>query len=470
MIDERLGLAAGAVLREQDRPPADPRGSIGRVMAEVRVTRQAKPSRTLPFFRRHTVPVGGLQAVSPLDDLAHHTNGRTPRPAPAAIGGSRTMLTASKLMVATIGVALVGTLLASGVLTPSGSGVPGAASPGSPGTPGVAWTTERVSLTADDLRLEVDDLVFGEDVWPTSVDSDPGDSSRWTLEIVWTEHDVEQRLNMYFEADDTDWWVREIRTYDGQEPGDWVTANGPFFKTPLGEAFEGDVTIDLEGRPAPSLELVPAVLTFAGLRLAVHPGTGEAPVSEVTEEAVPELSPGPGDERYGPDEEYPSAEIATLDRALFAAIGDPQAGAVCLTVEEAHAVAADVLTDLGMTGWSVETATDVRDDGCAVAHVRADDQRIKVMTGTSPEVMDVLASFLGLSLDQCLDETSAVEMLTEQLDAIGHTDYVIKVGRMLAGPSGQLDEIRAHAEAGCVFYVGSGAEADGTAIYHLHGG
>ena len=275
---------------------------------------------------------------------------------------------------------------------------------------------------------------------------------------------------MYFEADDTDWWVREIRTYDGQAQGDWVTANGPFFKTPLGAAFEGDVTIDLEGRPAPSLELVRAVLTFTGLRLAVHPGSGEAPVSEVTAEVVPELSPVPGDERYGPDEEYPSAEIATLDRALFAAIGDPQAGAACLTVEEAHAVAAQVLTDLGTTGWSVETAADVREDGCAVAHVRADDQRIIVMTGMNPEVMDVLASFLELSLDQCLDETSAVEMLTEQLDAIGHTDYVIKVDSILGGPSDRIEEIKAHADAGCVFYVGSGGEADGTAIYYLHGG
>lgn len=297
MIDERLGMAAGAVLREQDRPATDPHRSIGRVMAQVRTTPQASRSRTLPFFRRHSVPVGDLRAVSPLDDPTYHTNGRTPRPAPAPIGGSRTMFTASKLMVTMIGVALVGALVASGVLTPSGSGVPGAASSAPPATPGVAWTTDRVSLTADDLRLEVNDLVFGDDVWPTRVDSDPGDRSYWTLEVEWTEHEVEQRLNMYFAADDTDWWVREIRTYDGRKDGDWVTASGPFFRTPLGDAFEGDVTVDLVGRSAPSHELVPAVLTFTGLRLAVQPGTGEAPVSEeVTAEVVPELSPFPADD------------------------------------------------------------------------------------------------------------------------------------------------------------------------------
>jgi hypothetical protein len=40
---------------------------------------------------------------------------------------------------------------------------------------------------------------------------------------------------------------------------------------------------------------------------------------------------------------------------------------------------------------------------------------------------------------------------------------------MLGGPSDRMEEIQAHADAGCVFYVGSGAEADGTPIHNLHG-
>jgi hypothetical protein len=39
---------------------------------------------------------------------------------------------------------------------------------------------------------------------------------------------------------------------------------------------------------------------------------------------------------------------------------------------------------------------------------------------------------------------------------------------MLDGPIGSEDEITAHADAGCVFYVGSGAEADGTLVYYHH--
>jgi hypothetical protein len=32
-----------------------------------------------------------------------------------------------------------------------------------------------------------------------------------------------------------------------------------------------------------------------------------------------------------------------------------------------------------------------------------------------------------------------------------------------------MEEIQAHADAGCVFYVAAGADADGTPIYGLHG-
>ena len=141
------------------------------------------------------------------------------------------MFTASKLVVAGVGAVLVGTLLAAGVLSPSGSGVPGAASPSSPGTQGIAWTTDRVALTADDLTLEANDLVFGKDVSPR-LHSDPGDDDYWTLEVEWTEQDVEQRLFMYFGSDGRDWWVDEIRTRDGYDPAEWVFADGPFFRTP----------------------------------------------------------------------------------------------------------------------------------------------------------------------------------------------------------------------------------------------
>lgn len=80
-----------------------------------------------------------------------------------------------------------------------------------------------------------------------------------------------------------------------------------------------------------------------------------------------------------------------------------------------------------------------------------------------------VAEFRDLSLDECLDATTAVDTLTARLHEIGRTDFTVRVSSMLGGPSDQMEEIQAHAEAGCVFYVGVGAEADGTPIDDLHG-
>jgi hypothetical protein len=370
------------------------------------------------------------------------------------------MFGATKPFLVGIGVALVSVLLVSGVL-PSGLQMPGTTSPGAQGAPSIGWTTERVALTADDFRLEVNDLVFGPDVWPQSLNSNPG-IDRWTLEVVWFEHDVEQRLNMYFGSDGSDWWVEEIRTYDGQERGEWVYAYGPFFKTPLGEAFEGDVTVELlgEGRPDDPDDLVPAVLTFSGMRLAVSPGTGPTPGPV---DVRPEESPAV------PDEQHPSTAVATLERALAEAIGDPGKGDTCPTVEEATAVAEEVLLTLGMTEWSVEKASGIDKDGCATAAIGAGDQQVIVLTVMHPDAKAVLAEFFELSLDECLDEATAVDTLAAKLNEAGRTDFVVKVDSMLGGPSDRTEEIQAHADAGCVFYVGSGAEADGTPVYFLHG-
>jgi hypothetical protein len=459
MNDERLGMAAGALLRDQDRPAVDQRRSIGQVMTEVRLTPQARRSRWWPSLRGGTSRSLDLDGGASQDHPTYKTNGRTSRTAPAHTGGSRTMFGATKLFLVGIGVALVSVLLVSGVL-PSGLQAPGATSPGAPG---VAWTTERVKLTADDFRLEVSDLVFGDDIWPQSLNSDPGDSDYWTLEVVWFEHELEQRLNMYFGSDGSDWWVDEIRTYDGHERGEWVYAYGPFFQTPLGEAFEGDVTVDLlgEGRPEDPDDLVPAVLSFTGLRLAVSPGTGPTPGPV---DVRPEESPA------DPDEEHPSTAVATLERALAEAVGDPGKGDTCLTVEETTAFAEEVLSTLGMTEWSVEKASGIDKDGCAKAAIGAGDQQVIVLTVMHPDAKAVLAEFFELSLAECFDEVTAVDTLTASLNEAGRTDFVVKVDSMLGGPSDRTEEIQAHADAGCVFYVGSGAEADGTPVYFLHGG
>jgi hypothetical protein len=363
------------------------------------------------------------------------------------------MFGAVKYFVVGISVALVGVLLVSGVLGPSGPQEPGVESLASPGAQGVGWTTERVALTADDFRLDVSDLEFGVDVWP-QLDSNPG-MEYWTLEVIWFEHDVEQRLNMYFGSDGTDWWVDEIRTYDGYDPGEWVFAYGPFFQTPLGEAFEGDVTVELlgEGRPGDPENLVPAVLSFTGMRLAVSPGPAPSGVAEV------DASP----------DGRPSKRDAAVERALFAAFRQPADGpAICRTVEEAQALAEEVLVDQGATGWSVELGSNLHEDGCGTIGL-GEDRDVRILTGMHPEVRAVIEEFEEYSLSECLDETTAVDTLTARLNEIGRTDFTVRVSSMLGGPSDKREEIQAHADDGCVFYVGVGAEADGTPVYDLHG-
>ena len=104
------------------------------------------------------------------------------------------------------------------------------------------FETPTVLLTASAVEVSVGGRTFA----PTSnveVHSDPGTPNEYTtLELTWHEGDIEQRINIYFASDGTDWWASEIRTYDGQSSGNWVEpiATGEFFKSPLGTAFTGD--------------------------------------------------------------------------------------------------------------------------------------------------------------------------------------------------------------------------------------
>jgi hypothetical protein len=104
----------------------------------------------------------------------------------------------------------------------------------------ISWITNRVSLEADDFYLIADGDTFYADVSDIDIHSDAGDSTYCTLELTWQENNVEMRLFIYFDADGTDWWSSEFRTYDGQTSADWICYYGTFFMSPLGTAFTGD--------------------------------------------------------------------------------------------------------------------------------------------------------------------------------------------------------------------------------------
>lgn len=162
--------------------------------------------------------------------------------------------------------------------------VPSASATGSPAPPGtseeavgsaVVWDSGAVRFEADSFELRVGDKVF-HGSGPAEVHSDPGDSEYRTLEVVWHELGVEQRMNLYFGADESDWWLSEVRTYDGLEDGDWINylhvgePFGEMLRTPRGSSYEDDVQLVGWGR-------VPGELLIGGLRLtAFAPGTGPA--------------------------------------------------------------------------------------------------------------------------------------------------------------------------------------------------
>jgi hypothetical protein len=131
----------------------------------------------------------------------------------------------------------------------------------------VHWQTDVVTLAATRLEIDANGLRFTGGP-KASITGDPGNMTSWTLEATWNEQGREQRLNLYFAADASTWWIREISVYDGaaNRQADWATfPGGPWARTPLGSPFQGD--LDLQGTSATG----PVELHLAGLRIAVRP-------------------------------------------------------------------------------------------------------------------------------------------------------------------------------------------------------
>jgi len=101
----------------------------------------------------------------------------------------------------------------------------------------VTWETDTVTLTADNFYIQANGEIFTADVDDIDIDGDPGSDEYTTLEVTWMEHDVEMRLYIYFEADDEEWRAFEIRIYDGNDPGEWITWESEQFSAPLGDSY-----------------------------------------------------------------------------------------------------------------------------------------------------------------------------------------------------------------------------------------
>lgn len=112
----------------------------------------------------------------------------------------------------------------------------------------LTWTAPRYTLTADEFAIDAGGVLFQASA-PQAIEvrGDPGDERYMTVEATWMEHGVEMRLYIYLHNDGIEWWSDEIRTYDGQAEGEWIVYTGDFFRSPMGEAFRGDVDLVSDG-------------------------------------------------------------------------------------------------------------------------------------------------------------------------------------------------------------------------------
>ena len=56
-------------------------------------------------------------------------------------------------------------------------------------------------------------------------------------------------MNVYFASDAHRWWANEIRIYNGKagDAADWITFDGRWFDSPLGQPFAGDLHLAKDG-------------------------------------------------------------------------------------------------------------------------------------------------------------------------------------------------------------------------------
>lgn len=185
----------------------------------------------------------------------------------------RPLLAAAAAVLVITGLAAVGTRLNAGPEPVStAEPAPTAAPPTStasdpPGpapapTPALRFGSPLIKFTADEVWVDQGGEVFRpvtgveqfvEGIWRDSngvdnpgIQPDPSDPrSSTSLDLTWTEHGHEMRINMYFESDGTDWWASEVSTYDPSavpEP-DWLRQEGEFFRSPIDTPFEGNVDL-----------------------------------------------------------------------------------------------------------------------------------------------------------------------------------------------------------------------------------
>lgn len=172
-------------------------------------------------------------------------------------------------------------LLIAGLVALNGRDTPESAGGAGGDAARFSFITPQVAMTADDFWIEVGGQRFTSVGSEVDLNSDPGDATFQTLELVWNEQGKEMRLNIYFQSDGVNWSSNELRTYNGlADNADWVTFTGNFFVTPLGSPYVGtfDETAEEGG--------ITSHLHIDGLQLQAFLGLGPGGVVVPTTSTV----------------------------------------------------------------------------------------------------------------------------------------------------------------------------------------
>lgn len=218
-------------------------------------------------LRSDLAAIGAVDpALSPrLHDRLREVAVTTPRSGPGALG--------IVLVFVLLAVGVVGVSLGVGALGGDRAAVaPMAVLPPQPDDV-LAWSTEVVELRATSFGIDAGGHHFDVPAG-AAVSSDPGNLTSWTLEARWQDGGARQRLNLYFSADATSWWIRQVQVDDGAtgDKAEWATWRTPQLPhVPLGEAFAGDIDLSTVAATGP------VRLQIGGLRIAVRP---QDPVTE----------------------------------------------------------------------------------------------------------------------------------------------------------------------------------------------
>ena len=269
MIDHRRWLELAAL-----RPTFSP-GAAEATDLDAHLATCESCSREAAALRTDLALVAQLEVPAPRDDVRMRVRA-------AAIAGDVGAGTWNLATIAAVGLlaaALVGATLGVGALL-NGSNEPltnlNANEPPQAAIEGkrIRWETEVVRLGADAVRIDANGKSLHAETANMKVHSDPGSLTAWSLEVTWFEADLEQRLNFYFNADRTSWWIEGLQVYDNVRPDpDWASfPRGPHFRTLLGQAFTGDIDLLGAGRAGPvRLRIDGAVLAVAPQPSFVEP-------------------------------------------------------------------------------------------------------------------------------------------------------------------------------------------------------